>query len=142
MLHNAGNFDQPLAGWDLASVTNFGYMLKEATAFNKPLAGWDTVRCRQQSSPLPPWRAAACLLPAPPATPNTPRLLALQARAVSMVDTFNTAEDFNQPLPFDTARRAARACSHARAPRCLPAAHASSSSHTASPPFHRRVSRT
>jgi surface protein len=41
MFRSATSFNQPLADWDVSSVTNMFSMFRSATSFNQPLADWD-----------------------------------------------------------------------------------------------------
>ncbi len=41
MFQETKAFDQPLEGWNTASVTDMSYMFLGATAFNHPVAKWD-----------------------------------------------------------------------------------------------------
>lgn len=41
MFYDAEAFDQPLATWNVAAVTDMSYMFSMATSFDQPLNDWD-----------------------------------------------------------------------------------------------------
>jgi surface protein len=41
MFHTARAFNQPLADWNVSSVTNMRSMFNRASSFNQPLGNWD-----------------------------------------------------------------------------------------------------
>ena len=49
MFKNAGEFNNPIAHWDVSNVTDMGHMFENAVNFNQPLDAWDVSQVTDMS---------------------------------------------------------------------------------------------